>query len=124
MPQDIQTALSNVVDGLEYPSESDTPFTSFCWPASKDPTADSARAQVAAHVPRGAAIQELSLNDFFEPLNDAAECERFQVLRHVFHSLLPSAAVFRAGEIEVQIYLIGKTPAGDWAGLHTVSVET
>ncbi len=124
MAQEIHKALGNVVEGLDYPSESDAPFDGFCWPASKDAVADSALAQVAAHVPRGAQIQELSVAEFFEPLNDSAECERFQVLRHVLQSLLPNASVFRAGEIEVQIYLIGKTPTGDWAGLHTVSVET
>jgi len=45
-------------------------------------------------------------------------------LRGVLESSLTNLRVLRIGEIEVQVYLIGKTPGGSWAGLHTVSVET
>src|ERR1700710_195058 len=107
MPQDILNALANIVDGLEYPSESDTPFDPFRWPATGS-GGDTARAQVVAHAPPGAELQELSVSDFFTPLNDAADSERFQVLRHVLQALLTHLTVFRAGEIEVHIYLIGK----------------
>ena len=39
---------------------------------------------------------------------------------------LAGLKVFRVGtgEVRVDVYLIGKTRSGKWAGLHTVSVET
>ncbi len=112
--------LTTQVDGLTYPSESDAPFDVFCWPAKND----SAREEIAAHAPPGATLQELSINDFFAPLKDTDDANRFIQLRRTLEAQLSGLTVFRAGRIEVQIYLIGKTLSNQWAGVHTVSVET
>jgi hypothetical protein len=40
--------------------------------------------------------------------------------------VLKSLVVLRAGagEVRVDVYLVGKLGTGQWAGLHTVSVES
>jgi len=32
--------------------------------------------------------------------------------------------VFRVGKVKVDVFVVGKTADGDWAGLRTTSVET
>jgi hypothetical protein len=120
-PDDLQ-ALAHAMEGLTYPSESDAPFEPFRWPASR-PGA-SARDAVVAHVKGGAKIEEVSPADFFAELEGSDDAERYRQLRRVLESRLSDLKVIRAGERKVDVYLIGRTHAGDWAGLHTTSVET
>jgi hypothetical protein len=116
-------ALRQAAEGLEYPSESDAPFEPFQWEAKGD---GSAASQVAAHARPGQKIEEVPVDRFFAQLDDSDDAERFRQLRRVLESQLPGVKIFRAGvgETEVDIYLLGQTRAGNWAGLHTVSVET
>ena len=116
-------ALSLAVDGLEYPSESDAPFEPFHW--DRKP-AGSAREQVAAHVSPGRPIEEVTVAAFFEQLADSDDAERFTQLRSVLEAQLSQPGIFRvpAGAGEIDLYLVGQTRAGEWVGLHTVSVET
>jgi hypothetical protein len=112
--------LRKAVDGLLYSSESDEPFEVFRWPAM---THDPASA-VAAHAPKGATIKEQSLDAFFADLMGSDEAARFDQLRLVLESLLKSARVYRAGSIEVDVFILGTLRSGEWAGLHTRSIET
>lgn len=122
MPQDELEVLKRAADGLEYPSESDTPFDAFRWPATGPATA---KAQLAARA-KGRKIEEVPVEAFFAALDDSDDAPRFRALQKTLQSLLTKLQVFRvgAGEVKVDIYLIGKTAAKDWAGLHTISVET
>ena len=115
--------LKKAIQGLEYPSESDAPFDSFQWPASK---AASALQQVTAHTAANRKIIEVPINSFFDALKDSDDAPRFLELRRTLESTLTNIKIFRAGEGEtkIDIYVIGKTQSGDWAGLHTTSVET
>jgi hypothetical protein len=120
-PQDaLLDSLKKATDGLLYPSESDEPFEPFRWKRTTD---DPAK-EVAARAKPGAKVREQSVADFFGALADADDAARFADLRRTLESKLAGLRVFRVGDIEVGIYLIGKTPNGDWAGLRTVSVET
>lgn len=122
--QDLRKASA----GLMYPSENDSPFDAFWWPAAgKGATSgQTARDQVAAHAKPGAKVEEVPVDRFFGDLEGSDDGQRFKQLRQVLTSRLSGLGVFRAsgGEAEVDIYLVGRTRSGDWAGLHTVSVET
>ena len=127
MPDDARTddvlhALAGASAGLMYPSESDAPFQPFGWPAVS--ANEPARGAVARHAKRGARMEEVSIDDFFVELEGADDAERFKALRQTLESSLIGPKVIRAGEREIDVYLIGRTRAGDWAGLHTTSVET
>jgi hypothetical protein len=114
-------ALREATAGLEYPSESDAPFDVFRWPGG----GGSAREAVAAHA--GARkIEEVTVDEFFQQLEGSEDADRFRQLRRVLESQLSGLKIFRvgAGEVKVDVYLVGRARSGDWVGLHTVSVET
>ena len=68
----------------------------------------------------------MPVDQFFGELRDADDALRFDELRRVLDLHLQGLSVFRVGlgEVQVDVYLIGKTGTDDWAGLHTVSTET
>jgi hypothetical protein len=112
--------LRRVSAGLLYPSESDEPFEPFIWNA----TETDALKQIGAEGNKTAPVVETSVEHFFAELVAGDEGEKFKRLREVLESQLTGLRVFRIGEIEVGIYLIGITKNGNWAGLRTLSVET
>ena len=120
MAQDELQALREASRGLLYPSESDEPIEVFTWD-TKEPDAKSA---VAARVKKNTKIEEVKLDDFFRELEASDEGTRFKALHQVLLTTLSDVRTLRAGEIEVQIYLIGRTRSGLWGGLHTTSIET
>jgi histidine triad (HIT) family protein len=125
LSQDELKIIERASAGLAYPSESDAPFELFQWPAQG---AGSAREVVTARGGGGAGrkIEELTVDGFFAELVASDEGERYRQLRRALGSVLQELKIFRigAGEVKVDIYLIGRTRSGDWAGLHTTSVET
>lgn len=113
--------LHPLIDGLTYPSEDDRPFDVVDWPP-----AASAHEAVARHAPAGATVEPLSAAAFFSPLRDTTEAARFAALERGMTAHLGGLAAFRVGDgsAEVAVYVVGRTPAGRWAGVRTVSVET
>ena len=120
MAEDELQALREATHGLLYPSESDEPIVVFVWD-TKEPDALTA---VAARAAKDKKTEELHLDDFFRELEASEEAKRFAELHRVLLTTLSIVRVLRVGTVEVQIYVIGKTRSGHWAGLHTVSVET
>src|SRR5262245_59709534 len=123
MANDQLSDIRRAIEGLLYPSESDEPFDVVDW-GGGGPT--SAREQIAAHVPADRNIELVPVDHFFEQLRDSDDAERFSQLRDVLQSSLSGLQVFRAssGTARVDLFLIGQTASGEWAGLHTVSIET
>jgi hypothetical protein len=123
MPQDDLQEIRKAIDGLEYPSESDAPFDLVRWPAQG---AGAARDQVVAHGGANRKVEEVTLDAFFAELIASEDGERYKRLRRALESQLKELKIFRVGvgEPKVDVYLVGRTRVGDWAGLHTTSVET
>lgn len=121
MADELTDELRAATDGLYYPSESDAPFEWFDWPATAGRTA---RAAVAGHEPAGARIEEQSPDAFFEPLADGEDADRFARLRTLLERRVADQTVVRAGEVRVNIYLIGRTRDGGWVGVRTTAIET
>jgi hypothetical protein len=120
-PDELQE-IRKASDGLDYPSESDAPFDLFRWPKGRG----AAREQVVAHGGAVRKIEEVLSDAFFAELIESDEGERYKQLRRALESQLKELKIFRVGvgEPKVDIYLVGRTRAGDWAGLHTTSIET
>ena len=79
------------------------------------------------------AIDSTTLSDLFEPVltiedwYEQAELDlvdRYTNLLDSINNNLSEVQVFRVGEVEIDIYIIGKTPTGDIIGLKTRSIET
>jgi hypothetical protein len=121
MAQDAIRTLRQAVDGLTYPSDSDEPFDLFIWDAG-----GTARQTVAAHAGADRRVEEVEVQSFFAQLDDADDAPRYRALQKTMASSLDDLSVFRVGEgeVRVDIYLLGKMASGQWAGVHTVSIET
>ena len=115
-------ALARAGAGLIYPSETDAPFEPFGWPAES--SRETARDAVLNHAKRTGPVEDVSLADFFAELQGSDNAKRYKALRLTLESRLAGLKVIRVGERKVDVYLIGRTRAGDWAGLRTTSVET
>ena len=112
--------LRIAVDGLTYPSESDEPFEVFVWPS----TGGTARYAVQVQA-KSTAISEMSVDSFFDELLDDPQADRFRASKQLLTANLSDLSVFRVHQgSELDVYVIGKTADGDWAGLKTLSMET
>lgn len=121
--EDPTSQLTAAVAGLVYPSESDAPFDVIRWSREANESAEQA---VARHA-KATTIERTTLAAFLEGLEGSQDEARFRSLVELIQKSLRDPAVYRAkrdGEAKVEIYAIGRSPAGDWAGVHTTSVET
>jgi hypothetical protein len=75
----------------------------------------------------------VSVDEFFaiataeEDWHDEEEREtvhRFQNLVSILKQNLSQLQVYRVGDRSIDVYIVGVTPGGDWAGLATKLVET
>ncbi|AFY91988.1 nuclease A inhibitor family protein [Chamaesiphon minutus] len=122
--------LKQVTTDLLWSSESDYPFEIVTWDRGVAMTPTALFSKLANP---DAAIETISLTDLFAPVltvenwyEDAelAQVKRFTDLLHAIESNLADVKVFRVGEVEIAIYIVGKTPDGEPIGLKTHAVET
>lgn len=130
-PDDPIAALAAAAAGLMVPSEQDAPLTPFVLPGRGPLT--PARLLAALGLPPGTPVETRSLDSFFAPLTrmrpaqDAAEraqTARFATLAEQLVARLTDPAVFRVGNVEVTVLLLGRLPDGRVGGLRTLLVET
>ncbi|APR86655.1 sugar-non-specific nuclease inhibitor [Minicystis rosea] len=117
--------------GLSYPSERDAPLLPCRFAGSDTPT--SASVLAAAGKPEGTPVELRTLEDFFEGLTDAGEeasfaerteAEQWQALMMTLQRELDDVRVYWIGRVDVDAYVLGRTPSGTWLGLRTHAVET
>jgi hypothetical protein len=124
MPDDDElTILRKASEGLLYPSESDEPFEVFRWTA-EGPEPQARHVLTQAGKASSEEVEEITLADFFEGLSEHEDADRFKQLRQAIETHLRDAKVFRIGSIQIEVYIVGTTRSGQWAGLHTKSIET
>ncbi|HEX8912161.1 MAG TPA: nuclease A inhibitor family protein [Humisphaera sp.] len=126
MPTDPLQTLRAAVAGLEFPSEQDAPFTAFRWAGKKWPDARSAVLSDSGYEkgdPQPPVTEEQPAA-FFARLERTPDAERFRKLRAALESTVAGLTILRVGEVQVAYYLIGRTPAGEYAGVWTTAVET
>ncbi|MBD0372463.1 MAG: hypothetical protein ICV60_16585, partial [Pyrinomonadaceae bacterium] len=87
----------------------------------------------AAGVASDAPVRSQTLEEFFraaasEPhWKSAAElalAKRYQAIVRWLKENLENAVAYRVGEIDIPVYIIGRSPAGNWLGISTRVVET
>jgi hypothetical protein len=125
MPNTAITALQQASAGLLYPSDSDEPFETFSW-GKANGNLTPAVVQKFAGVGPKEAMKQVALGDFFKNLisDDNDDAEKYKALLQVVNAQLSGVKVFRFGDVEKEIYLVGKSKEGEWAGLKTKAVET
>ena len=113
--------------GLLFPSESDFPYTPLCWGAT-EPTPEAVATTLG--LAAGTPVEVVAVRELFEPLMDVQggaseeEAARYRALVDVFEPELADARALRAGAVDIDVYILGRDPAGTWIGLKTHAVET
>ncbi len=129
--------LKQATTDLLWSSESDYPFEIVTWELGTDLTPSDLFSNIydteLAIASLSYRIESVTLTDLFEPVltiedwYEQAELDLVDRYTNLLDSIgnnLGEAQVFRVGEVEIDIYIIGKTPTGDIVGLKTRSVET
>ena len=123
--------LKSLTEGLSYQSESDYPVEPYARDAGKG-------APTAAEFAKGregedAAVRELDFDSFFGNYTDEqdwwgeeerATAKKFQALVAFLKENLKEIKVYRVGDVEADVYIVGKTASGEYAGVKTKIVET
>lgn len=131
MTDSIAAKLKQVSEGLLFSTESDAPFEVEEWKMQGQLT-PTKLLQLTEHPP-DAPVEVASVDEFFaiatqaENWHDEEEREtvqRFQNLVSILKQNLSNIQVYRVGKINIDAYIIGVTPNGDWMGLSTQLVET
>jgi hypothetical protein len=120
--------LQQATTDLVWTSESDYPFEVVTW--SKDTELNPAALfELSADI----AIETTTLQDFFTPAlvtedwygkEELATVDRYQKLVDMLATNLSEVVVFRVGEVEITVYIVGRTIDRDLVGLKTQVVET
>jgi hypothetical protein len=121
--------LRGATRGLMFMSESDYPFEVVRW--KTEPTHDFLRALTEHDA--SAPVEGQSASDFFRaPASEAdwkgeaelASARKFQSLVRLLEENLTDLRVFRVGEINMPVYVVGRSSSGSWLGVSTRVVET
>src|SRR3954467_3292251 len=125
MPDPAINALKGATKGLLYMSETDAPFQTFAWKHGEGALTDKKVLELSKHE-LGTKIEKVKLDEF---LGDYAEggdedAEKYKNLLRVINEHLSDVRVFKVGQVNLDIYIVGRTRQGDWVGLQTKAVET
>ncbi|WP_414756646.1 nuclease A inhibitor family protein [Anabaena sp. CCY 9910] len=133
MANKITEKLKQATASLLMMSESEYPFEVFLWSNQvQEPLTNQKLIQLTGHS-QDTSVEEVELDYLFR--NCALEKEwhdeiqkqnvqKFQSLVKTLKDNLTNIHVYRVGTINIDIYIIGKTPSGDLAGITTKVVET
>jgi hypothetical protein len=118
---------------LLYPSESDEPLEVVsCYLTQPEPLTVS-QIKDWQMLPPSVFVEESTEEVFWKPVlteqdwygdEEKARTAKFQQLKQVLEANLTERQVFRAGESEINLFLLGRLPGGERMGLKTMVVET
>jgi len=132
-PPAIVTELGEKAKGLLFQSEADHPLEAFLWEGKADGEFTAPDLLALKKYPPDTPVKTVSLGRFFQPAtkeeawHNAEEqqtVKRFQELVETLKKNLRGITVFKVGETEKDVYIVGKTKDGALAGLSTKVVET
>jgi hypothetical protein len=117
----LTAVLKQASKGLLFPSESDAPLKPFVWDQPDAPTPEALVED--AGMDAGTPTETMSLLAFFRAI-PKAEKPKFDALTKVLKENLSGIKVHKIGDVNLKVYILGKTKDGQWAGLTTEVVET
>ncbi len=115
-------ALKKASKGLKFTSETEAKLEPFAWKDGDKLTQE--RLLGLAGAEKDAPVEEMALDSLFHavPSQDKAQ---FDKLGQVLTEQLSGVKVYKIGEeAEKEVYILGKTQDGRWAGLKTAVAET
>jgi hypothetical protein len=123
--------LEQLIAGLLFMSEADYPFQTLFWKQDVEVTDEYLRGQAGAAT--DAAVKAEKVDQFFRSATatpewkDAAElalAKRYQALVGWLKENLSNPVVYRVGEIDIKVYIPGRSKNGNWLGISTRVIET
>ena len=129
--EDVLDELERAAAGLLFVSEADYPFEVFKWDGAVEITPQFLRE--AAGQSRDAAVALKSVDEFFaaavsEPAwktgEELSTARRYKSLVATLKNNLGDLRVYKVGEINIPVFVVGRGGEGNWIGLKTRSVET
>ncbi len=57
-------------------------------------------------------------------LDNEASLNKYKIFARIVTDNLSNITIFRLGETQVHVYLVGQTKNGNWVVIHTISIET
>ena len=122
--------LRQASEGLLWMSEADYPFFAFVW--EETTVTPELLLRRTGHSPN-TPVETVGVDKFFchctteqdwHNEEEKAEVKRYLALVETLKKHLKDIQVYRLGQVEVDIYIIGTTASGHLAGLSTKAVET
>ncbi|PKV75441.1 nuclease A inhibitor family protein [Pontibacter ramchanderi] len=129
----IETELKAATDGLLMLSETDAPFEFYLAENFQGEELNEETVLKLAGMPADYPYEEMELGYFFRNMTQARpdagekglqQANRFQNLEKKLQELLQGVKVYRIGETQKLVLILGRTPGGEIAGLKTMVVET
>ena len=126
----IQDLLTEASEDLYWVSEADYPFDVIVW--DEDNLSEQHLLGRLGYPP-DFPVQKIEIDEFFkwavqeqdwQDDIEKAEVKQYQILVETLKANLTDLRVYQLGETEFDIYILGKTPSGEIAGLSTKAVET
>ncbi|WP_338867847.1 nuclease A inhibitor family protein [Spirosoma sp. SC4-14] len=125
--------INDLLTDLLYPSESDEPIDYItCYLRQVEPLTVS-QIKDWQMLPPEIFVDEMPEAEFWEPViteqdwygdEEKARTEKFQQLKILLETELTGRQVFRVGEGELDVFLLGRQADGERAGLKTKIVQT
>ena len=121
--------LSQAIKGLLWMSESDYPFATVYLENVANIQTKLIELTNSNPISK---IEIRTIDSFFDRVikqdnwdeEELEECKRYQALVKLLKTHLQNLQVYRVGECEIKVYILGKTALGNIAGLSTMVVET
>lgn len=107
--------LRKASEGLLVMSESDYPFEVTQWDGATAINPHFLRS--LTNEPKEAQVEEVPMNQFFTD-------GRFERLERSLRENLTDLKVYKVGTISIPVYIVGKSPEGNWLGLSTRLIQT
>jgi hypothetical protein len=129
--EQVSKELGEATQGLTFMSESDYPIEVVRWEGVEELSPEYLRS--AAGQGATVTVEERTVADFFRVAAgeqkwkgeaELALARRYQTLARLLEENLKGVKVYRVGEINIGVYVVGRSDEGNWLGLSTRVVET
>ena len=128
-----QLEVTALLKDLLYPSESDEPIEWVNFQSSVLPPLTVSDLEFYQGFPLEVHVEEIAIENFWEPIitieewyeeDERVQVEKFLELKLLLETNLKNLQAFRAGQIEIDLYLLGQINENEWGGLKTKLIET
>ncbi len=129
---ELQATFADATERLLFTSESDAPLTWFA-PSGLRTVPTGAALLGLLGLPATTRVEQITLDrlmrnavvaDEGAGLEDQHRAARFRQLVQAVNRELTGVTVYRVGEVQVRIFIVGRTRCGTVAGLETLAIET